>query len=209
VLPLSSGNRSLPPRAKEVANEARVWSKKSSRKPRNMRKRPAPAAAKRCARNCRWLATATRTADARDDRATFARSLAQREQHIEQLKARGEVWVALFKGSGRSRGATEDASGRDRSSAAVGSRDRRTGFKRKRYVCAKETSTNLSMQAEETEAHIAERADAVARTMDEAARVRRGSSGPAQSASRGKSKIALPTCRSRGGTDQSAARRNR
>jgi hypothetical protein len=100
-----------------------------------------------------------------------AEGLAQRDQHIQQLRDSGEKVVALFKEA-------EEVASRlktqaDEIEARLRAEDQTVA--QSRAEAAKlhaETGTNLAMQAEETEAHLAARADAAARTMEEAARVR-------------------------------------
>ena len=93
--------------------------------------------------------------------------LAQRDQHIEQLKSSGEQLVALFKDAeGVATNLKTQAEEIEARLAAA------TAAQAEAARMRDEINSNLAMQVEETEAHIAERADAVARTMDEAARVR-------------------------------------
>ncbi len=93
--------------------------------------------------------------------------LAQRDQHIEQLKGSGEQLVALFKDAeGVATNLKNQAEEIEARLAAA------TAAQAEAARMRDEINSNLAMQVEETEAHIAERADAVARTMDEAARVR-------------------------------------
>ena len=97
--------------------------------------------------------------------------LAQRDEHVEQLKASGEKLVALFKEA-------EEVANRLKSQAdEIESRLKieaeNVGHAHMEVArLREETSTSLAIQAEEIEAHLAERADAAARTMEEAARVR-------------------------------------
>jgi ribosome recycling factor len=96
---------------------------------------------------------------------------AQRDQHLEQLKASGESLVTLYKEAEevatRLKAKADEVEAR---LAAEASTLERTQAEAARL--RDETSANLASQAEETEAHIADRADAAARTMEEAARVR-------------------------------------
>ncbi|MEQ1354584.1 MAG: hypothetical protein ABLT11_11230, partial [Candidatus Acidiferrum sp.] len=92
---------------------------------------------------------------------------AQRDQHIEQLKSSGEQLVALFKDAeGIATNLKNQAEEIEARLVAA------TAAQAEAARMRDEINSNLAIQVEETEAHIAERADAVARTMDEAARVR-------------------------------------
>ncbi len=92
---------------------------------------------------------------------------AQRDQHIEQLKGSGDQLVALFKDAeavaNNLKSQADEIEARLMTATAAQAEAARL---------REEISANLASQVEETEAHIAEKADAVARTMDEAARVR-------------------------------------
>jgi hypothetical protein len=97
--------------------------------------------------------------------------LAQRDQHLEQLKASGENLVALFKE------AEEVATRLKQQASEVEARLLAEAEAVGRAQAAaerlrEETGINLTIQAEEAEAHIAERAEAVARTIEDAAHVR-------------------------------------
>jgi hypothetical protein len=157
---------------KEVSNEAaRLIEKIQQETEKHAQASSAAAAEAMRTELPRWLAPQLEQLT-REMTAQLSREgLAQREQHIEQLKSSGENLVALFKEAeevaARLKTQADEIEARLLSEAETVGRAQAEALRLR-----EETSTNLSMQAEETEAHIAERADAVARTMDEAARVR-------------------------------------
>ena len=92
---------------------------------------------------------------------------AQRDQHTEQLKTSGEQLAAMFKDA-ETVAANLKTQAEEIEARLMAASTAQADAARMRD----EINANLAIQVEETEAHIAERADAVARTMDEAARVR-------------------------------------